>query len=325
MKHEIEERVVALAVRQHGVVTRSQLIAAGVSTAAIGRGAASLRLRRLHRGVYLIGPIYTGRAREMAAALSGGPDAHLSHLSAARLIRLRATSPAEQAAEPVDVSIPGIGRARRPGIRYHRTAALGDDERAVVDAVPVTTPARTLVDIAGILGIRAIEQAVATAEREGLISPQELAGLPDRYPRRRGMAALRGVLREPADPAFTRSPAERVALELFLDAGFPRPHTNVRYGPFELDLFWPELGTAIEIDGWAHHSSRSRFDADRRKDLWLESRGIEVIRLSWRQITREPVRIVAELAPVLARARERRGVAGPAGRERRLERPRDES
>ncbi len=246
----------------------------------------------------------------MAAVLSGGLHALLSHLSAARLVGLLAASPAKPSAAPVNVSIPGIGRARRRGVRYYRTAALGDDERTVMDGIPVTTPARTLVDIAGILGVREIEQAVATAERERLISAHELAGLPERYPNRRGMAALRGVLRELAEPAFTRSPAERAAVELFVDAGFPRPHTNVPYGLFELDIFWPELGVAVEIDGWTHHSSRSRFDADRRKGLWLESRGIEVIRLSWRQITREPVRTVAELAPILARAREVRGIAG---------------
>lgn len=99
--------------------------------------------------------------------------------------------------------------------------------------------------------------------------------------------------------------------------GLPRPHANVPVGPYELDLFWPDEGVAIEVDGRAHHSARQRFEGDRRKDNWLRVRGIEVIRLTWGQITRDPVRTAVQVGQILAVARVRRAAAhAPAPRGR---------
>jgi very-short-patch-repair endonuclease len=296
------KRIAALAGRQHGVVARYQLLDLGMSASAVGRAVDAGRFRKLHRGVYLFGPLESARSREMATVLSVGPNATASHTSAACLWELLRIEPPR----PVHVTVPGSGGRRRPDIVVHRTRHLADDERAVVDGVPVTTPIRTIVDIAGMLGHRDVEQVLATAEREGLVGNQELTTLLERYPGRLGTAMLRTLVQEATAPNFTRSEAERRCLSLLRQAGLPRPETNVSMGPYELDLFWPEERLAIEIDGYAHHSSRARFEGDRRQDNWLRTRGVEVIRLTWHQITRRSTATAALVAESLGFARGRR-------------------
>ena len=302
MRRELEERISAAAARQHGVVTRAQLVELGLSVAAVGRRLRAGRLRALHQGVYLLGPIQTRRTAEMAAVLAGGATGRLSHLSAARVWTMLTS----ESAAPFHVSVEGSGRGSRPGLIFHRLANLSNDERAIVDGIPITSPARTLVDIAGLLGSRDLELALAVAEREGLVTASELNALPDRYPRRPGMAVLRARLGTAAGPAFTRSEAERRCLDLLRRAGLPRPHANVALGPYELDLFWPDEMLAIEIDGRAYHASSVRFEGDRRKDGWLRARGVEVIRLTWRQITRHEISTAVQVGQALALARARR-------------------
>lgn len=238
----------------------------------------------------------------MAAALFGGPAALVSHTSGLTLWGMLRGD----VAGPVHVTVPGTGRRHLSGIQFHRARRLDEDERGCVDGIPVTAPGRTLVDSARMLGVREIEQAVAFAEREGLIQSEILAALPARYPNRPGMDALRAVVGDPDGPAFVRSEAERRCLGLISQGGLPRPQTNVTVGPYELDLLWPNENVAVEIDGRAHHSAGRRFEADRRKDNWLRARGIEVVRLSWRQITRRPCPTAVELGQILALARERR-------------------
>lgn len=295
----LKERVAALAARQHGVVARRQLLELGVSGSAIDRRLKSGGLRRLHAGIYLLGPLEADRAPEMGAVLVGGPDAVLSHMNAMELWGMSRV----EAPRPIHVTLPGYDRRERPGIVFHRVDQLAEDERDTIDAIPVTSPARTIVDLAGTLASRELERALAVAEREGLVTNEELAHLPDRYPRRHGIPVLRGLLRELTDRHFTRSEAERRCLTLLRTANLPRPHTNVSVGPYELDLFWPKEGVAVEVDGWEHHSSRGRFEADRRKDNWLRARGIEVIRLSWDQITRRSTATAVQVGQVLALAR----------------------
>lgn len=307
-----DERIAGLAARQHGVLTRSQLTSLGVSASAISRRLASRRLRRIHRGVYGVASIESIRVGEMAAVLAGGRSALLSHTNALGLWGLLRIDPPH----PVHVTLLGGGRARRAGVVFHRTASLADDERAVVDGIPVTTPGRTIVDAAGMLGHREVERALAKAVRKELISTADLAALPERYRGRTGTPMLRSLLSEGAEPHFTRSEAERRCLALLRAAGLPRPHANVPMGAYELDLFWPRENVAIEIDGYEHHSSWVRFEGDRRKDSWLRARGIEVIRLTWRQITRDSVATAVAVGQALAwaqaRRRQLRGASTPS-------------
>jgi very-short-patch-repair endonuclease len=305
----VEKEVLTTAAKQHGVMTRTQLLELGLSPAAISRRIETDYLRPVHRGVYLVGPIMPARATEMAAVLAGGPKAVLSHLSALHLLGMLRGNPVR----PVHVWIQGREREQKPGIRFHFVASLSEDEHTVVDGIPVTSPARTLVDVASMLGSREMEWAVAVAEREGLIGAQELTSLPRRYPRRAGLAMLRTLIEDGREPDFTRSEAERRCIELFRAAGLPRPHTNVPVGPYELDLFWPDEGLAVEVDGWTYHSSRSQFEGDRKKGTWLRARGIEVIRLTWSQITQDKLATAVQVGQALALARARRGTPTTGG------------
>lgn len=294
-----DSRIRVVAARQHGVVTRAQLLEAGMSPSAIGRRLKGGHLRALHRGVYLLGPLEPERATEMAAVLAGGRRAVLSHVSAAAVWGMRR----ETRRGPVHVSVPGSGRRGRAGIRFHRVTTLADDERAVADGIPITSPGRTLLDLAPMLGSRELELAMGRAERQELIGSNGLETLLRRHRGRPGVPLLRTLVRERTGPDFTRSEAERRCLQLLSTAGLPRPHTNVPVGPYELDLFWPREGVAVEIDGRAHHTARTRFEGDRRKDVWLRARGIQVIRLTWRQITRDAVATAVQVGQILALAR----------------------
>ncbi len=299
----IEERIEVVARRQQGVITRPQLLEAGLSPAAIGRSLRARRLRALHRGVYVLGPVVPEAARDMAAVLAGGVGALLSHTTAAAALGLRPIDPDG----PRHVTGTACARPSAEGVCFHRVRRIDDDERSVIRGIPVTCAGRTLVDLAGMLGRREVELAVATARRQGLIRPEELSALLLRYRRRRGTALLRAVVEEEGGPPFTRSVAERRCLDLFESAGLPRPLANARVGPYELDFLWPDVGVAVEVDGRAYHSADPRFEGDRRKDAWLRARSIQVVRLTWRQITRDALPTAVQVGQILAlAARDRR-------------------
>lgn len=297
----IEDTIAAVAARQYGVVTRDQLLDAGLSRSAVGRRLGHGRLRRIHRGIYLVGPLMPPHALEMAAVFAGRPRAVVSHLSAARLWGL-APPPDPPRREPVDITLVA-NRGRRPGIRAHRVATLPADHWTVRQGIPLTTPPRTLVDLAGVVGTRELEGAVARAEREGLVTWETLSALVARHRGRPGLPALREVLEARGAPALTRSEAEERFLGLVRDAGLPAPETNVRIGRYEIDFLWRDHGIAVEVDGYRHHSTRPRFEGDRRKDARLMAAGIHVLRLTWRQITRESLATAVQVGQALARAR----------------------
>jgi very-short-patch-repair endonuclease len=200
----------------------------------------------------------------------------------------------------LDVTTDGPNRGRRPGIRVHR-ARLAPDERALRSGIPVTSIGRTLLDLAGILGQRELELAVAQAEREELIARSEVEALLERHRGRIGAPALRGVLALEGGPALTRSEAESRFLELVRKAALPVPSTNVVVGPYEIDFLWRDAGVAVEIDGFRYHRSRPRFEGDRRRDAWLAAHGVGVIRISWRQIENQPVATAVQIGQILAR------------------------
>lgn len=327
MKRELEERIAAVASRQHGVVTLHQLLAAGLSSSAVSRRVGGGRLRRLHRGVYLVGLTPLTWTREMAAALAAGAGragvhvvvSHANALalwglaapgSSAATVQVAVADRRDSGREPVHVTMAGANRGRHRGIQVHRVGALAADECSARYGIPVTAPGRTLVDLAVVLGSRELEGAVARAEREGLIDAGRLRALLDRHPRRPGVAALRAILGGPAGAAFTRSEAESRFLALIRQAGLPQPATNVGVGAYELDFLWRDEGVAVEVDGFRHHSTRHRFESDRRKDAWLLAHGIVVVRVTWQQITREATRTAVLVGQALAR----RHAIGSAGR-----------
>ena len=291
----------ALARRQRGVVTRAQLVGLGFDPRAIDRRLAVGRLNRLHRGVYALGPIAVPEAAEMAAVLACGEGAVLSHRSAAALWHLL-PQPAKQG--PIDVTVPRSRSTHRPGIRIHRAGSLRPDEATKLRGIPITTPARTLLDLAAIVTLRELEQATAQALARSLARRSALLSLVAGHRGRSGTRSLRALLDAHERPALTRSEAEERLLAVIRKAQLPTPDVNVRLGPYEVDFLWRDAGLVVEVDGFAFHSDRVRFEADRRRDGELAARGFTVIRVTWRQIAEEPEAVLARLARALARSTE---------------------
>jgi very-short-patch-repair endonuclease len=290
-----DRQLFALARAQHGVVATRQLLALG-----IGRGRVSTLmsrgwLRPAHRGVYLVGPVHGPRARLMAATLAGGDRAVLSHRSAAELWGL---GPALAGA--VAVTVVGRSVRSRHGLMIHTARALAHEDITAHDSVPVTSPGRTLLDLATQLGHRDLARATEQAELLDLLEGDWIDPLLTRNPRHRGTRALRAATRSTDAPAMTRSEAERRLLELVRAAGLPAPETNRKLHGYEVDAVWRAHKLVVEVDGYAFHSSRSSFERDRRRDAHLVARGWRVVRITWRQLTREPEAVVAILAAALA-------------------------
>lgn len=296
---QVERQVLEVAARQHGIVTRPQLLELGASPDAVDRRLATGWLERMHRGVYRVGPVAARHSREMAAVLACGDGAVVSHRWAVALWGLL---PRQDRGELVDIAL-RVGCRRRPGIRIHRPARLGDDETTILHRVPVTTAARTLYDIAGSVPSRELEQAVAEALATGVATRRQVVRILARHPGRRGALRLHGILSARTAPARTRSVAEEVFLVLVRRAGLPEPEVNVMVSGYEVDFRWPAERLVVEIDGYAYHSSRRKFEVDRRRDAELSGAGELVMRVTWDQLQDEREAVLARLV----RALERRG------------------
>jgi very-short-patch-repair endonuclease len=317
MTATIDTTIAATAARQHGIVTRGQLMAAGLTDDAIWARVRAQRLVRVHRCVYrlgsLVGDLCPSRSREMGAVLAcshpcagdapGSPvmpgPAAIGHRSALWLLDLLPGRPSG----PVHVVMAG-GRCRQQGIVVHRVATLPATDVEVIDRIPTTTPIRSILDFAADARPRELEQVIARGERRGQLELHALRERVQREDGRRGVVLLRAILAGPP-PAFTRSPAEDGLLRLVREAGLPEPRCNVELHGFEVDLYWPRRGVVVEVDGFAHHGSRRPFERDRDRGFDLAARGVEVHRVTWRQITEKPYVVVRRLAAVLARAEAR--------------------
>ncbi len=272
-----------LAGRQHGVVARRQLLGLGMTGRMVERRLRCGRLHPLHRGVYAVGHLaVTARGRWLAAVLAAGAGAVLSHRSAAALWGVRAT-----AAALIDVTVPH-GRAARAGLRRHEIP-LADDERTLCDGIPVTSPARTLFDLAAVLAPHALERAAAQAEAQRLAGAASLAAVLQRHAGRTGAPAVRALLASGAlDAGITRSALEERFLE-FLDAhGLPRPQLNralaVGGRTIEADCVWPGRRLIVELDSRAFHDTGAAFERDRERDRALLAHGWQTARVTWRHV-----------------------------------------
>jgi very-short-patch-repair endonuclease len=288
-----------IAARQHGVVSRAQLIAAGIPAAVLDRRLRAGRLRALHRGVFSAGPVVSVHARALAAAFACGPSAVVSQCTAAALWRI--VPPAQDGAD-VTVNVAG-GMRRRAGIRVRRVARLVPDEVTILHGIPITTPARTLVDLADALPSHELERAVAEALALRLTTAARIQALVDRYPRQRPTSRLRTILHGQATRGVPRSKVEALFVALLRRSRIGLPEVNVIVCGFEVDFFWRGEGLVAEVDGYAVHAPRRRFEGDRRRDAELAAAGLRVMRVTWRQINDEPEAVAVRLALALAAAR----------------------
>jgi very-short-patch-repair endonuclease len=229
----------------------------------------------------------------MAAVLASGSGACLSHQSAARLWRL--VPPGNEWAE---VTCPPPRRARRNGIVCHE-GVIAEEERGVVDGIPVTSPFRTIFDLAAVLDLRALERAFHEAEVRGLTDRASLPMLLERYPGRRGAKNLRALLSSEEPVGITRNDFEEAFLTLVDARSLRRPRMNadlaVRGRFFEIDALWERERVALELDGRGVHGTKKRFESDRQRDRILVAEGWKTMRITWRQLQEEPDEIAADL------------------------------
>jgi very-short-patch-repair endonuclease len=288
-----------LAERQHGVVSRRQLIEAGWSTGAIEKRIRAGRMHRLHAGVYLVGHRLIQReGRWMAAVLASGPDAVLSHHSTAALWRLRPSS-----RTTIDVTVPG--RSRSSDLIRRHVSEVPPDERTVKDGIPVTTVPRTILDLAATEPLDVVKALLREMEFRELWDPLSLWDLVERYPGRRGIrkvtAALEGLKDEPVGEQ--KNPLEERFAPFCRRHRLPLPHFNapieVAGKSFQVDCHWPGTSQIVELDGWQGHKSRSAFREDRARDRKLRVAGYSVIHLTWNQLDDEPDEIASDLRVLL--------------------------
>ena len=284
--------------QQLGLITTPQLHVAGVRRGSVEWRLATGTLHRRHRGVYLVGHgILVPGAVELAAVLACGASTLVSHRSAAALWAL-ASAPAAAA----EVTVVARGSRSRAGVRVHRVAELEMPDRGQKNGIPVTAPARTLIDFAATASRQEAERAIAEAFALRLADTAQLIAAADRSPVRSGVAQVRAILSQPGGPSRTRSGGERAMLSLIRAARLPTPRTNYLVAGYSADFCWPDQRLIVEVDGVPFHSTRSAVERDHRRDLVHREAGYEVIRFTARQLEEAPVYV----ATVIARALDRR-------------------
>jgi predicted transcriptional regulator of viral defense system len=291
---DVDRLIAHLAERQYGVVGRRQLLDAGIGRGAIAPRLASGRLFRLHAGVYAVGHrAITARGRWLAAVLACGDGAVLSHRTAAALWGIRPSS-----SPRIEVTVPTEGGRARPGIVIHRSRA--PLEATVHERIPVTTPARTLLDLAGTLDAAGLARAVEQAEVLRLFDLRAIEAALEMHRGRRGAARLRCAL-DDARFELTRSELERRFLRLCERHALPPPLVNALVGGLEVDFHWPALRLIVEMDSLRFHGTRTAFERDRARDAHLLAAGWRVLRFTHRRLAHEPGWIAGTIERVVAR------------------------
>ncbi len=287
--------------RQHGVVARRQLLDMGLGARQIERRIATGRLHTVWRGVYAVGRPQLGRlGRWKAAALACGPEAVLSHGSAAALWGF-----GEEPRGWIEVSVPAASRRRHDGICVHRRTALLPEELTAHEGIPVTDPIRTLIDEATRLRPMQLERAVNEADKLDRVDPETLRAALERHGGQPGVALLRVIL-DRRTFRLSDSDLELYFRPLTRAAGLPEPQTKAWVNGFEVDFHWPELGIIVEADGLRYHRTPSQQMRGLLRDQAHVASGLLPLRFSHAQIRFEPHHVRDTLRRTAALARKRR-------------------
>jgi very-short-patch-repair endonuclease len=299
----LAEGVWRLARAQHGVIALVQLLELGYTMSAIKHRIAKGRLHPVRRAVYAVGrPEITRKGEWMASVLSCGRGALLSHGSAAALWRIR-----DERDPAIHVSIQSGGVRCQTGIVLHRRGALEDDADRC-SGIPVTTPVRTLLDIALQLSPYELEAAVNEADKLDLVDPERLRLELEERRGQQGVRPLRALL-DQATFTLTDSELERRFLRLVRQAGLGKPQTQPRVNGFRVDFYWPELGLVVETDGLRYHRTPSQQARDRVRDQAHAAAGLAHLRFTHWQVRYDPHAVGRTLAAV-ARRRSAFGTSG---------------
>jgi very-short-patch-repair endonuclease len=305
-----------LAARQHSVVSRTQLRAADISADTIDRRMRAGVLHAVHRSVYRVGSEMPPGATEMAAVLACDGKVYVSHRSGGGLWQIHPPPPL---GAPVELIAPRTDHGRKRDLQVRRVRTLRPGEVTVLAGIPITTPARTLLDLAGLVcrperpsrsghqpGADPDQHAFTTADLDRaltealgrrLTSPAEMRRMLAAHPRQPGAGVLRQILGMRS--CLTRSRAEKTFLALVRRAELPVPEVNVELIDGKVDFLWPARSLIVEIDGFAYHATAERFEKDRRRDAALTVAGYRVLRFTWRQVTSRREATVARLAQAL--------------------------
>jgi very-short-patch-repair endonuclease len=281
-----------LAGRQHGIVKGRQVREAGLTRQGIRRRVEAGWLVPQYRGVYAVGhTALTHYSHLIAAVYACGEEALASHRAAATLWGILRGS------HPIEVTGPR-SRERGRGFILHRSRLIHPEDRALIHNIPVTSLARTIVDCADVLPERRLGDVVHESEVRGLFDLAQVERVLARLPGRKGRHKLTRVLSAYKDvQPFTRSRAERLVFGMCNQHGLPTPRVNTWVGSHEVDFFWPEAGLALEFDGGAVHRTTKAFYDDRKRDRFLASQGIHVVRATDRD---DPPTLARELLQILS-------------------------
>lgn len=286
-----------LARDQHGVVSRRQLLDCGLSRRAIQHRLARSRLFLIESGVYAIGrPELTQHGTWMAAILSCGPSAMLSHGSAAALWGIGGEH------RGIEISVRAASPRRRSGLRVYRRPTLADRDVTRREGVPVTGLVQTMVDLAAALPSRVVERVVNEADRLDLIDPPALRRELEAHRCEPGVKPLRALL-DRRTFRLTDSELERRFLPLVDAVRLARPLTRQRVNGFRVDFFWPDLRLVVETDGLRYHRTPAQQARDRLRDQAHLAAGFTPLRFTHAQVRFEPAHVRETLAAVVSRLR----------------------
>jgi very-short-patch-repair endonuclease len=295
-----------LAARQHGLVSRSQVRALGLTARQIDLRIAAGVLVAVRRGIYRVGGSPASpEQRLLAACLAAGPGAVASHRSAAAVWELRGVDWPRP-----EVSVPITRRPTVPGATVHRATVLGRPDTTRWRGVPVTTPARTLLDL-GAVAPELVEPAMEDALLRGLVTDSSLRRTLERVGShgRDGTAVLRDLLAQrPRGSAPTESPLEDALLALLRRHRLPEPvRQHLVSAPggrvLRIDLAYPRAKLGIEADGRRWHSGRADFQNDRSRGNVLAAAGWTILCFTWDDVRRRGDQVVGAVERLLLQRR----------------------
>jgi very-short-patch-repair endonuclease len=294
--------VAAVAKRQHGAVTRAQLVELGLRQRQIERWVQSGRLERLLPGVFRIAGTPTTREQSVAAAvLWAGPDARASHRSAGQLWGWDGVS----AARP-EITVPLARIKKSTAVVVHQTRTELADRRTR-RGIPITTPERTLIDLAGTLDVAQLEIAFESARRERQVTTASVGRALARVGTqgRSGADELTDLLATLAAEPPCESALEVMAARMLRASDLPTPRRHVGVATFEatyrLDFAWPDRLVALECDGRKWHEIESAFERDRHRwSAITAATGYRIVWATWRRVSERPAQVIAHLRELLS-------------------------
>ena len=288
----VESELDRIATSAHGVVTRAQLLDAGLTERQVDGRLRAGGLHRVHPGVYRVGHrAPSTEATYLAAVLAAGEGSVLSGLAAAHLLGLVKGPP------PMP-DVTARTERRIEGVRTRRCRLLNAQDVMRVRGIPVTTVPRTLVDIAGALSPDALARACHEAGVRYRTTPAQVEAVLALRPQSPGARKLRRVIE--GDVRVTLSRLESSFLKLLSDAGLPLPLTNRPAGGRRVDCRWPEYRLTVELDSYRFHNSRYSWEQDRRRDREARSRGDELRRYTYADVTEDPDNVLREIRALLS-------------------------